>query len=30
MIKPTIKERLRKMLRCSDRHHTELNYKCGF
>jgi hypothetical protein len=30
MIKPTIKERLRKMLRCNDRHQTELNYKRGF
>ena len=30
MVKPTIKERDRKMLRCNDRHHTELNYKRGF
>ncbi len=29
-IKPTIKERERKLLRCNDRHHTELNYKRGF
>jgi hypothetical protein len=29
-IKPNDKERERKMLRCNDRHQTELNYKRGF
>ena len=29
-IKPTFKERQRKLLRCNERHHTELNYKRGF
>lgn len=28
--KETNKERLRKKLRCNDRHHTEFNYKRGF
>ena len=30
MVKETHKERQRKMLRCNDRHQTELNYKRGF
>ena len=29
-VKPTFKERQRKLLRCNDRHQTELNYKRGF
>lgn len=29
-VKPAFKERQRKLLRCNDRHQTELNYKRGF
>lgn len=28
-VKPIVKERARKLLRCNDRHQTELNYKRG-
>lgn len=30
MVKPNTRERLKKMIRNNDRHHTEMNYKRGF